>query len=118
MHSHAGVNSVPVAKGTDDGNSFKSNTNPYLRSLDGLNTHDAAYKLIVAGGVTTSLVLPGSADAIGGQAFVFKFRPDASKAPSAMLVEPPYEIGTDGNWTRLVKPTRKKYRIRFVPSSD
>lgn len=34
-------------------------------SLDGLNTHDDSYALSVAGGVTTSLVLPGSADAIG-----------------------------------------------------
>lgn len=36
-----------------------------LRSLDGLNTHDDAYELAVAGGLTTSLVIPGSAGAIG-----------------------------------------------------
>jgi hypothetical protein len=38
---------------------------PWLRSLDGLNTHDDAYKLSISGGVTTANVLPGSADAIG-----------------------------------------------------
>ena len=38
---------------------------PWLRSLDGLNTHDDAYKLTISGGVTTANVLPGSADAIG-----------------------------------------------------
>lgn len=38
---------------------------PWLRSLDGINTHDDAYKLSISGGVTTVNVLPGSADAIG-----------------------------------------------------
>ena len=36
-----------------------------MRSLDGLNTHDDAYKLSISGGVTTANILPGSADAIG-----------------------------------------------------
>ncbi|KAG6891468.1 hypothetical protein C0992_006199 [Termitomyces sp. T32_za158] len=44
------------------------------RSLDGLNTHDESYPLSIAGGVTTALVLPGSTNAIGGQAFVIKLR--------------------------------------------
>jgi hypothetical protein len=38
------------------------------RALDGLNTHDDSYALSIAGGVTTSLILPGSANAIGEDA--------------------------------------------------
>lgn len=38
---------------------------PYLRSIDGFNTHDEAVQLAVAGGVTTAQVLPGSGNAIG-----------------------------------------------------
>jgi hypothetical protein len=38
---------------------------PWLRSLDGLNTHDDAYRLSISGGITTANVLPGSANAIG-----------------------------------------------------
>ena len=38
---------------------------PWLRSLDSLNTHDEAYELSISGGVTTANVLPGSANAIG-----------------------------------------------------
>jgi hypothetical protein len=30
------------------------------RSVDGLNTHDEAYLLSIAGGVTTAVVLPGT----------------------------------------------------------
>lgn len=65
MHSHIGVDSVPELRGADDTNSFKGVAQPWLRSLDGINTHDEAYRLSIAGGVTTSLILPGSANAIG-----------------------------------------------------
>lgn len=62
----------------------------WLRSLDGLNTHDDAYRLSISGGLTTAVVLPGSANAIGGQAFVIKLRPTAERSPTSMLLEPPH----------------------------
>lgn len=65
MHSHLGVDSVPELAGTRDTNSRRGPILPWLRSLDGLNTHDDAYELSIAGGVTSALVLPGSANAIG-----------------------------------------------------
>ncbi|KAG6903044.1 hypothetical protein C0995_007477 [Termitomyces sp. Mi166 len=92
MHSHLGVDSAPSLNGADDTNSFKGLVLPWLRSLDGLNTHDEAYRLSISGGVTTSVVLPGSADAIGGQAFVIKLRPTAERSSSSMLLEPPYSL--------------------------
>ncbi|KAG6900680.1 hypothetical protein C0993_004990 [Termitomyces sp. T159_Od127] len=92
MHSHLGVDSAPSLNGADDTNSFKGLVLPWLRSLDGLNTHDEAYLLSISGGVTTSVVLPGSADAIGGQAFVIKLRPTAERTSSSMLLEPPYSL--------------------------
>lgn len=60
-----GVDSSPELEGSADTNSLKGLVLPWLRSLDGLNTHDEAYKLSISGGVTTANVLPGSADAIG-----------------------------------------------------
>ncbi|KAG9316540.1 composite domain of metallo-dependent hydrolase [Chiua virens] len=92
MHSHLGVGSVPELDGASDTNSLKGPILPWLRSLDGLNTHDDAYRLSVSGGVTTANVLPGSANAIGGQAFVIKLRPTEERTPSSMLLEPPYTI--------------------------
>jgi len=65
MHSHLGVASAPALIGSHDSNSFKGLILPWLRSLDGLNTHDDAYRLSISGGVTTANVLPGSANAIG-----------------------------------------------------
>jgi hypothetical protein len=94
-HSHLGVLAAPSLSGANDGNSYNGPILPWLRSLDGLNTHDQSYPLSIAGGVTTALILPGSANAIGkllivaghcygdltayvgGQAFTIKLRKTA-----------------------------------------
>ena len=65
IHSHIGNEPSPALSGTQDDNSWKGTMQPWLRSLDALNTHDDSYLLSIAGGVTTSLVLPGSVNAIG-----------------------------------------------------
>lgn len=115
IHSHLGVFSSPSLSGSSDGNSFKGTIQPWLRALDGLNTHDEGMKLAIAGGVTTSLILPGSANAIGelptrlffiqrrsshictgGQGFVIKLRPTEERSTSAMLLEPPFEYNGTG----------------------
>ncbi|CAK5272816.1 unnamed protein product [Mycena citricolor] len=92
LHSHLGVDSAPALSGASDTNSHKGLAMPWLRSLDGLNTHDDAYLLSMSGGVTTANVLPGSANAIGGQAFTIKLRPTAERSSSAMLLEPPFTL--------------------------
>ncbi|CAE6507923.1 unnamed protein product [Rhizoctonia solani] len=96
MHSHLGVGSVPELRGTDDVNSLKAPTMPYLRSLDGFNTHDASFSLSRSGGVATALILPGSADNIGGQAFVVKIRKTSHGGPSSMVLEPPATLHVNG----------------------
>jgi imidazolonepropionase-like amidohydrolase len=69
-HSHLGDASSPALDGASgDLNSYKGTVQPWLRSLDGLNTHDDSYSLSIAGGVTSAIVLPGSANAIGDLVF-------------------------------------------------
>ena len=51
--------------GATDVNSPNGPILPWLRSVDGLNTHDDAYELAMAGGVTSAQVLPGSRNVIG-----------------------------------------------------
>jgi hypothetical protein len=41
---------------------------------------------------TTANVLPGSANAIGGQAFTIKLRRTAERSPTSMLLEAPFTI--------------------------
>ena len=67
LHSHMGVDAAPSMEGSDDTNSLKAPILPWLRSLDGFNTHDMAFNLSISGGITTMLVLPGSAGNIGGE---------------------------------------------------
>lgn len=86
------MDSIPELDGSADTNSLKGLILPWLRSVDAINTHDDSYRLTVSGGVTTSLILPGSADAIGGQAFAIKLRPTAERSTSSLLLEPPFSL--------------------------
>ncbi|SMQ46056.1 unnamed protein product [Zymoseptoria tritici ST99CH_1A5] len=72
MHSHAGVDTLPVLEGSSDDNELSNDITPYVRSLDGLNPLDPQIRVIMSGGVTTSLILPGSGNNIAGSAFVIK----------------------------------------------
>ncbi|KAI0705003.1 hypothetical protein C8T65DRAFT_718924 [Cerioporus squamosus] len=96
LHSHLGVHPKPALSGSDDGNSYKGPIVPWLRALDGLNTHDDGYRHSMSGGVTTSLIIPGSLNGIGGQGLVLKLRPTKERSPTSMLLEPPLGInGTE-----------------------
>lgn len=72
MHSHTGVDSLPELRGNSDTNELSSDTTPYVRSRDGLNPLDHQLQVIKSGGVTSSLILPGSGNNIGGEAYVIK----------------------------------------------
>ncbi|MCJ1390421.1 hypothetical protein MMC18_003280 [Xylographa bjoerkii] len=71
MHSHAGVDPQPNLQ--DDTNELSGDITPYVRSIDAFDPLDQQIQWIKSGGVTTSLVLPGSGNNMGGEAFVFKF---------------------------------------------
>ena len=95
MHSHAGVDSLPGLD--DDTNELSSDITPFVRSIDGFNPLDPQLQVIKSGGVTTSLILPGSGNNMGGEAYVMKHavgKPDGRSeiAPEDMLADP------DRNW--------------------
>lgn len=97
MHSHAGVASLPLLTGTLDSDETSSDTTPYVRSIDGLQPNDPQIQVIKSGGVTASLVLPGSGNNMGGEAYVIKHavgKTDGRNETSAadMLADP------DRNW--------------------
>ncbi|KAI0598436.1 hypothetical protein F4775DRAFT_555539 [Biscogniauxia sp. FL1348] len=72
MHSHAGLDSLPGLVGNSDVNEMSSDITPYVRSIDGIQPNDYQIQVIKSGGVTTSLILPGSGNNIGGEAYVIK----------------------------------------------
>ncbi|KDR69239.1 hypothetical protein GALMADRAFT_128703 [Galerina marginata CBS 339.88] len=109
LHSHIGVSSAPNLNGASDGNSHKAPILPWLRSIDGLNTHDDAYELVVAGGVTTAQILPGSANNIGGQAFVIKLRSTEDRSVTSKVIEPPLTLTHSPNGTEYVRWRHMKH---------
>src|SRR5438270_670505 len=65
-HSHIALD--------DDVNEATSPVTPSMMMIDAFNSNDKAIYRILAGGVTTSLLLHGSANMIGGQAVVIKHK--------------------------------------------
>ncbi|EIW67430.1 hypothetical protein TREMEDRAFT_11883, partial [Tremella mesenterica DSM 1558] len=104
VHSHVGVDAAPSLRGNDDTNSWKQSVQPWLRSIDGFNTHDLAFNLSISGGITAMLILPGSAGNIGGTAYTVKPRWTYENTPESMQVEPPFIISSSSHsnqtWVR------------------
>lgn len=103
IRSHHGISPSPHLDGAADANSLQSTIQPWLRSLDALNTHDDSYLLAIAGGTTTALVLPAFTSAIGGEGYAIKLRDTSEHSPSSMLLEP-YQspAGAPTRWRYVV----------------
>jgi imidazolonepropionase-like amidohydrolase len=74
-HSHMGVYPWTIARGNGDGNEATAPATPQVRAEDGIYLDDPAFARARAGGVTTVLVIPGSANLVGGEGVVLKLRP-------------------------------------------
>lgn len=80
MHSHHLVWAWPDLKPSKDVNEVHPDTGPltpFVRSLDGMKVDDLATAIIASGGVTSSLILPGSANIMGGEGFMVKNDPNS-----------------------------------------
>ncbi|KAJ8659950.1 hypothetical protein O0I10_004176 [Lichtheimia ornata] len=86
MHSHMMVDSIGGITAAIDGHEMSGPTKPYVRAIDAMRPTDLAIKVVASGGVTTNLVLPGSANVMGGEAAVVKLRPMPTLSVEDMLV--------------------------------
>ncbi len=71
-HTHLGVYSEPTEWSAEDGNEMSGPVTPAMDALDAINPTDIAFDDALAGGVTTVMIAPGSANAVGGQCVVVK----------------------------------------------
>lgn len=92
--SHLGVDSWPALDGTDDTNEMTQPLTPFVRSLDGFNPSDPAREWVLSGGVTSTLILPGSGNIMGGEAYTVKLRKVDTLSTEDMLVE----AGVEDKW--------------------
>ncbi len=83
MHTHLGVYSLPRVDENQDGNEMTDPITPQVRALDSFNFDDPALKVGLAGGVTTIVSRPGSANVIGGTSTAVKLK---LSAPERMVL--------------------------------
>jgi imidazolonepropionase-like amidohydrolase len=74
-HSHLGVYAAPGTHATDDGNEASAPVTAQARAQYGYWPQDPQISRAIAGGVTAALILPGSANLIGGEGFIVVMRP-------------------------------------------
>lgn len=65
-HCHIGMHEEGIRWEGNDTNEYSSPVTPELRAIDGINPRDEAFALALAGGVTTAVTGPGSANVLGG----------------------------------------------------
>ncbi|MCL6610126.1 MAG: amidohydrolase [Peptococcaceae bacterium] len=71
-HCHLGIVEEIYREEGDDGNEVTDPVTPHLRAIDGINPEDLGFRDALAGGVTTVVVGPGSANVIGGEMVAMK----------------------------------------------
>jgi len=72
-HSHIGLYEEAVGA-MQDGNEIGEPITPEVRAIDAFNPYDIAIKRALDGGFTTVMIVPGSANVIGGQGAIIKFK--------------------------------------------
>ena len=90
-HCHMGITEEKKGMEGDDCNETVDPVTPWLRSIDAINTMDAAFDDAVRAGITAAMIGPGSSNVVGGQFAVLKTRGRRVddlivKAPAAMKV--------------------------------
>lgn len=90
-HCHMGITEEKKGMEGDDCNETVNPITPYLRSIDAINTMDAAFDDAVRAGITGAMIGPGSSNVAGGQFAFLKTKGRRVddlivKAPAAMKV--------------------------------
>lgn len=90
-HCHIGMEEECMRWEGDDVNEYSSPVTPELRAIDAINPRDEAFAEAIAGGVTTAVTGPGSANVLGGSFVAMKLYGDCVddmivKFPAAMKI--------------------------------
>ncbi len=81
-HSHIGLEEEIYRIEGSDVNESTDPLTPEMRAVDGINFWDVAFEDALSGGVTRSMVVPGSANIIGGQGVIIQH---LAHRPSEMI---------------------------------
>ncbi|KAH8662401.1 hypothetical protein BX600DRAFT_414492 [Xylariales sp. PMI_506] len=116
MHSHHTVMLLPESSANTDVVEVHPDfgpLTPYIRIVDGMKAYDQSIRHIVSGGITSSLILPGSANVIGGEAVPIKnrVRPGANKelVVEELLLEYGIPVEEHNRYMKLACGENPKY---------
>ncbi len=88
-HSHIGVYAAPDSRAHADGNEATAPVTAQARAEYGYWPQDPQISRAAAGGVTAALILPGSANLVGGRGFTVAMRVGRTAAEVAFPGAPP-----------------------------
>lgn len=112
-----GVDSWPGLAATQDTNEMTQPLTPFVRSLEAFNPSDKAIRIVNSGGVTTALVLPGSGNLMGGEAFAFKLRPVDTLSGEDMLLQSGVDDTIDRKWRWMKMACGENPKVQHCFSS-
>lgn len=112
-HSHLGTHEANMGFEGNDTNEATEPITPQLRAIDGINPQDAAFEDAARGGITTTLVSPGSANVVGGQCAVIKTH---GRSIDEMVIREPaaIKIAFGENPKRVYKEMEKMPSTRMA----
>lgn len=90
-HSHLGVYPSPSVETSSDGNEAVAPDTAYVSAEHSVWPQDPQFPLALAGGVTSMLILPGSANLFGGRGVVLKNVP-ARSVQEMKFPDAPYSL--------------------------
>ncbi|KAJ3128445.1 hypothetical protein HK100_009166 [Physocladia obscura] len=126
MHSHSGMTSTLGFSGEQDVNEkYGGPLVPQMRAIDAFDPLDKSIDLIVAGGVTTSLILPGSSTLMGGEGFAIKMARTTSNSVHDLLLNRGLDSGLDQldsewRWMKMAcgeNPKSGSWGLETMPDS-
>lgn len=114
-HCHIGMFEDGIGFEGDDGNEYSNPVTPELRAIDAINPYDKCFSEACAGGVTTTVTGPGSANVIGGQFVAMKTA--GSRVEDMVIKEPIAMKAAFGENPKRVYSNSKTFYTRMAVAS-
>jgi len=105
-HTHLGLEEEIYRVEGDDVNEVTNPVTPQLQAVDGINYFDLGFNDALRGGITRAMIMPGSANILGGQAAFLK---TLAAGPTEMIYKNPWGLKAAlGENPKRVYGTEKK----------
>lgn len=114
-HCHIGMFEDGMGFEGDDGNEYSKPVTPELRAIDGINPFDKCFSEACAGGITTAVTGPGSANVVGGQFVAMKTAGD--RIENMIVKEPLAMKAAFGENPKRVYSGQKTFYTRMTVAS-